>query len=275
MTMLKMDRNRTEQLHPTEEVEVNSPPNGTWGERDESVSQSQAMEDYEGLRKQLTEMERVRSRDSQTSKANTTRSRRSRRASMGRSQTRQSEANDDVEAQSQAGGEEADEEDFELDKFMREGHFEKRVEAGSAKKVGVIYKDLTVKGVAASASFVRTLPEAIVGTFGPDLYQFVSRYVPALTRRRGETRDLIHDFTGCVRDGEMLLVLGRPGAGCSTFLKAISNNRETYAAVTGEVTYGGIPAESRRRCIAAKSTTTQKMTSILRLSVCGKLLLLL
>lgn len=40
----------------------------------------------------------------------------------------------------------------------------------------------------------------------------------------------------------MLLVLGRPGSGCSTFLKAVSNKREGFAAVEGEVSYGGIPA---------------------------------
>lgn len=49
------------------------------------------------------------------------------------------------------------------------------------------------------------------------------------------TRDLIHDFSGVVRDGEMLLVLGRPGSGCSTFLKAVTNKRESFAGVEGEV----------------------------------------
>ncbi len=131
--------------------------------------------------------------------------------------------------------------------FMREGHFGQRINGASAKKVGVIYKNLTVKAVGAGALFVRTLPDAVIGTFGPDLYHVLCRYIPALARRTGETRDLIHDFTGCVRDGEMMLVLGRPGAGCSTFLKAISNNRESYAAVTGDVSYGGIDAAKQKK----------------------------
>jgi ATP-binding cassette subfamily G (WHITE) protein 2 (SNQ2) len=38
-------------------------------------------------------------------------------------------------------------------------------------------------------------------------------------------------------------VLGRPGSGCSTFLKVIANTRESYAEVTGEVAYGGISSE--------------------------------
>jgi ABC-type multidrug transport system ATPase subunit len=56
---------------------------------------------------------------------------------------------------------------------------------------------------------------------------------------------LVNDFTGVVRDGEMLLVLGRPGSGCSTFLKAISNKRGGFAEVTGDVSYGGISAQEQ------------------------------
>lgn len=45
----------------------------------------------------------------------------------------------------------------------------------------------------------------------------------------------------------MMLVLGRPGSGCSTFLKAIANDRESFAEVTGDVTYGGISAAEQRK----------------------------
>lgn len=74
-------------------------------------------------------------------------------------------------------------------------------------------------------------------TFGPDLYALLSRFIPGLPQpgAAGVKRDLIHDFTGVVRDGEMLLVLGRPGSGCSTFLKAVANKREAFAGVEGDV----------------------------------------
>lgn len=45
----------------------------------------------------------------------------------------------------------------------------------------------------------------------------------------------------------MLLVLGRPGSGCSTFLKAIANKREEYAEVSGDVSYGGIDAAKQKK----------------------------
>jgi len=40
-----------------------------------------------------------------------------------------------------------------------------------------------------------------------------------------------------------MLVLGKPGSGCSTFLKAITNQRSSFAEVTGTIYYGGIPSD--------------------------------
>jgi len=241
--------------HPTEEVEEGSDRNsraeqGTWGERDGgSVNEEDAIKNYEALRRDLTQLEKTRSRESQSPSLMRTVSGRRKSRQMSRPTTRRTTSahTTETEPEDVEAGHKAEEDEFELDQFMREGHFEKRTEGSSAKKVGVIYKNLTVKGVGSSSSFVRTLPDAILGTFGPDLYHILCRYIPALAGRSSETRTLINDFNGCVRDGEMMLVLGRPGAGCSTFLKATSNNRESYAGVTGEVTYGGIAADKQKK----------------------------
>ena len=58
---------------------------------------------------------------------------------------------------------------------------------------------------------------------------------------------LIFNLKGCVRPGEMLLVLGRPGSGCSTFLKVIGNQRSGYESVEGDVRYGGTDSVSMAR----------------------------
>lgn len=239
--------------NPTEEVEdgIQRSESGTWGEQDVGhFDETNALEAAQALRRDLTQLERTRSKDTQASLRRTVSTRSRKSKALSRPGTRRAESTDagqtdagDVEAGPQ---EPEEEEEFQLDQFMREGHFEKRSEAGSQKRVGVLYKHLTVQGVGSSASFVRTLPDAIIGTFGPDLYRIISGVIPALARRSGDTKTLINDFTGCVRDGEMMLVLGRPGAGCSTFLKAIANNRESYAGVSGEVSYGGIPADKQK-----------------------------
>ncbi|KAJ5937565.1 ABC multidrug transporter A-2 [Penicillium verhagenii] len=53
--------------------------------------------------------------------------------------------------------------------------------------------------------------------------------------------DILRDFEGIVEHGEMLVALGRPGSGCSTFLKTIAG--ETHGLFLGEgvdVQYEGI-----------------------------------
>jgi ATP-binding cassette subfamily G (WHITE) protein 2 (SNQ2) len=43
-----------------------------------------------------------------------------------------------------------------------------------------------------------------------------------------------------LRPGEMVLVLGAPGSGSTTFLKVVANDRGSYVNVTGDVRYAGI-----------------------------------
>jgi ATP-binding cassette subfamily G (WHITE) protein 2 (SNQ2) len=37
-----------------------------------------------------------------------------------------------------------------------------------------------------------------------------------------------------------MLVLGRPGSGCTSFLKAVSNKRGSFKSVEGDVFYGSL-----------------------------------
>lgn len=250
---------------PSERSDENStrhssgpPRDGTWGERDAGIPNTRlAAEDLHVLRGELVSLSKTRSHGAQSTRSRgglaTTVSRRSTRQSAGRrnSASRMEEGTGD-EGDEEAGGNgvAADEKDveFELDEFMREGHFEKRKDGRSAKKVGVVYKNLSVKGQGSTATFVKTLPSAVLGTFGPDLYRIITNFFPAMRLgRHKQTRILINDFSGVVKDGEMMLVLGRPGSGCSTFLKAIANNRENYAVVEGDISYGGIPADKQKK----------------------------
>lgn len=50
-----------------------------------------------------------------------------------------------------------------------------------------------------------------------------------------------------LKSGEMCLVLGCPGSGCTTFLKTIANERETFGDIRGEVLYEGIDAQTMRK----------------------------
>ncbi|KAF2790706.1 ABC transporter-like protein [Melanomma pulvis-pyrius CBS 109.77] len=241
----EIERPRRESGQSTDSEDA-SDVSGTWGERDAGLNQHMAMEDFEALRQTLTSLSRPKS---QTQSERRSVSRKSTHPNAIRRNSILEDGTDGDEPDVEAGPDDATEkdDDFELGQFMKEGHFEKRKDGQSAKKVGVVWRNLTVKGVGSTASFVRTLPDAILGTFGPDLYRIVSGFFPVLKFGKVETRTLINDFSGVVRDGEMMLVLGRPGSGCSTFLKAIANNRESYAGVEGQVSYGGIPADKQKK----------------------------
>ena len=74
------------------------------------------------------------------------------------------------------------------------------------------------------------------------MWGFIKQLLPA-KEDSSPTQTILHPQSGVVKPGEMCLVLGCPGAGCTTFLKAIANERTDYAGVLGDVRYAGIDAE--------------------------------
>lgn len=109
------------------------------------------------------------------------------------------------------------------------------------RHAGVVFRHLTVKGAGLGASLQPTVGDIFVG---PARFakKFFTKGFKAATGKP-PVRDLLSDFNGCVRPGEMLLVLGRPGSGCTTFLKAFCNQRAGFVDVLGDVTYGGASAK--------------------------------
>ncbi|KAL3478070.1 ABC-2 type transporter-domain-containing protein [Aspergillus californicus] len=108
---------------------------------------------------------------------------------------------------------------------------------------GVVWRNLVVKGVGIGASLQPTNVDIFLGL--PRLIKgLLTRGRKGTTDRHAPLRTILDDFTGCVRPGEMLLVLGRPGSGCSTFLKCIGNQRSGYKSVEGDIFYGGTDADT-------------------------------
>lgn len=154
---------------------------GTWGERDIGgpVNLRSAMLNYEEMRRELTSLSKTRSAGAKSTKSTGQQSsglRRITTAGTRRSQRKgATDPEPDVEAQNseklegEGEDEDEDEEDFELGEFLKNGHFEKRQEGRSAKKVGVVYKHLTVHGTGATTTFVKTLPSAVIGVRSPGL----------------------------------------------------------------------------------------------------------
>jgi ABC-type multidrug transport system ATPase subunit len=77
-----------------------------------------------------------------------------------------------------------------------------------------------------------------------DVYSFAKKIFNFHT---GATRPIISDFYGVVPEGETMLILGPPGAGCSTFLRALANVREPFVKVDGDVSYANISAADAKK----------------------------
>ncbi|KAL0081666.1 ABC-2 type transporter-domain-containing protein [Phycomyces blakesleeanus] len=122
--------------------------------------------------------------------------------------------------------------DFNLDDFLH-GVSSDSSKAGHTKKhIGVSWKNLTVKGVAAEAHTISTVASLPLSIFKMMKLLIKKQDVPQKT--------ILRNSTGFCKDGQMLLVLGRPGAGCTTLLKIISNMRGSYTSIEGDLSYGGI-----------------------------------
>ncbi|KAL2353475.1 ABC-2 type transporter-domain-containing protein [Cryomyces antarcticus] len=147
---------------------------------------------------------------------------------LSRQPTEQPEPNDELE---------------EINKLMSRMFGKTRQEHSEEEKtrhVGVVFKHLTVKGMGLGAALQPTIGDIFLGY--PRKIKALLTKGPKAASGKPPVKTILSDFSGCIKPGEMCLVLGRPGSGCSTFLKVIGNQRFGYESVEGDVTYGGTNA---------------------------------
>jgi ABC-type glutathione transport system ATPase component len=83
------------------------------------------------------------------------------------------------------------------------------------RSLGVTWSGLTVKVVPSDAQ----LQENVLSQF--NIPQQIKE-----SRQKPQLKTILDNSFGSVRPGEMLLVLGRPGSGCTTLLKMLANKRK-------------------------------------------------
>ncbi|KAG1466250.1 hypothetical protein G6F56_004724 [Rhizopus delemar] len=127
--------------------------------------------------------------------------------------------------------EEGNTDEFNLSEFLHGVSQELDANGKKRKHLGVLWENLHVEGLGADAFTIPTVLSNILSVFN---------FYKIFKKKDSSTKVILDNLTGCCRDGEMLLVLGRPGAGCSSFLKVIANMRGSYTRIDGTVSYGGI-----------------------------------
>ena len=81
-----------------------------------------------------------------------------------------------------------------------------------SRRAGFVFKDLSVSGSGAALQLQQNVASMLMLPF---------RLGEFLSFGRKPEKKILRSFKGVVQSGEMLIVLGRPGSGCSTFLKTI------------------------------------------------------
>lgn len=105
------------------------------------------------------------------------------------------------------------------------------------RQVGLCFQNLNVFGFGTPTDFQKD-----VGNIWLALPGMAHRL---FSKTAGQTRiDILRQFDGIIRPGEMCVVLGPPGSGCSTFLKTISGETNgIYVNKGSYFNYQGISAK--------------------------------
>lgn len=121
---------------------------------------------------------------------------------------------------------------FELDKWLT-SFVKQVVDAGhNPRGAGIVFRDLSVHGTGKDLQWQETVGSVFKSVLRPgDLFTF----------GKGKAKHILHDFDGLLQQGEMLIVLGRPGSGCSTFLKTLCGETHGLSIDTGStISFDGI-----------------------------------
>ncbi|KAI9773655.1 MAG: hypothetical protein M1840_006929 [Geoglossum simile] len=125
--------------------------------------------------------------------------------------------------------------EFDLYKWVKHNLHGMDEKGIKLRRAGITFRDLHVSGSGASLNLQQTVLSSLTGLF---------RLGEVFRSRNAPERKILRNFDGVLKSGELLVVLGRPGSGCSTFLKTLCG--EMYGLKTGEdsmIHYNGIPQE--------------------------------
>lgn len=104
---------------------------------------------------------------------------------------------------------------------------------GPFRTAGVAFQHMSVHGFGSATDYQKDVGNVLLAVGG--WVRSMAGRLGLVRDGRGQRIDILRDFNGIVRNGEMLVVLGPPGSGCSTFLKTIAG--ETAGLWVGEESY--------------------------------------
>lgn len=122
-------------------------------------------------------------------------------------------------------------------------------QAGTKSKPhGVAFRNLTISGLGPDERYMETVFSTLTKVF---------RWTELM--RKSKPKKIIQGIDGLLESNEMLLVLGRPGSGCSTLLKTISNELSGLQIdAESTINYSGISQKEMKRHHGGETTYNEE-----------------
>lgn len=125
------------------------------------------------------------------------------------------------------------EDNFDLEHVLTKYSRDAEAQEIKPRNFGVCFEDFSVLGKDQTYAFKSTMF---------DILMFPYLIYRSRRENKNPPRRILDEVNGLVENGEMLLVLGRPGSGCTTLLKNLSGTHlKAYVGTEGSISYDGIP----------------------------------
>lgn len=209
---------------------------GRWGEGPSKVDVIDAERDFRKLERTLTSLSRRSSAGSREEGIVRRRSSRKQQQLQGLPVTAEEQAQDAIKQEGE----------FDFETHLKDEIIPAQKASGiKMRTMGVVWKDLSVIGEGVGNQYIKTTGDPF-----RKLFNLVNPFFwvrKCTNRHEGSggskiTKTILYPMNGCCQDGEMILVLGRPGSGCSTLLRVLANDRKNYKKVLGEVSFNNLSA---------------------------------
>ncbi|CAI4051719.1 hypothetical protein SKDZ_15G2970 [Saccharomyces kudriavzevii ZP591] len=107
--------------------------------------------------------------------------------------------------------------------------------------LGCAWKNLSASGASADVAYQSTVLNAPFKLLKSQMRMLQSS-------KEEETFQILKPMDGCLNPGELLVVLGRPGSGCTTLLKSISSNTHGFhLGADSEISYSGYSGDDIKK----------------------------
>lgn len=142
-------------------------------------------------------------------------------------------------------------EDFDVRQWLQ--MFTKGLEEQGHKglRTGAVFKNLSISGTGEPVQYQQTVTDILMAPL---------KLAKVFSHERPKERKILHSFNGLIRSGELLLVLGRPGSGCSTLLKALCGELHSlHVHDKSVIHYDGIPQDKMVNEFKGEMTYNQEV----------------